>query len=51
MDLQLCLDYYALITYISDYYSKDDSDTMKHIKEAMKQAGNENLKTKQGYGE
>ena len=46
MDLQICLDYYAIITYISDYYSKDDSGTMKHIKEAMKQAGNESLKTK-----
>ena len=23
MDLQLCLDFYAVITYISDYYSKD----------------------------
>ena len=24
MDLQLCLDCYAVITYISDYYNKDD---------------------------
>ena len=24
-DLQLCLDYYGLITYISDYFCKDDS--------------------------
>ena len=46
MDLQLCLDFYAVITYISDYYSKDDSGTMKHIKEALKQAGNESLRTK-----
>ena len=24
MDLQLCFDFYAIITYISDYYTKDD---------------------------
>ena len=46
MDLQLCLDYYAVISYISDYYSKDDSGTMSHIKDALKQAGNETLQTK-----
>ena len=46
MDLQLCLDYYAVITYISDYYSKDDSGTMGHIKENLKKAHNESLKTK-----
>ena len=46
MDLQLCLDYFAVITYISDYCSKDDSGTMKHIKAAMKEAGNETQKSK-----
>ena len=46
MDLQLCLDYYAIITYICDYYSKDDSGTMKHIKEALKKAGNDSLQAK-----
>ena len=46
IDLQLCLDYYAVITYISDYYSKDDSGTMGHIKEALKKARNESLQTK-----
>ena len=46
MDLQLCLDYYAVITYISDYYSKDDSGTMGHIKEALNKAGNESLQAK-----
>ena len=40
MDLQLCLDFYAIITYISDYYGKDDSGTMKFIKEALKNAHN-----------
>ena len=46
MDLQLCLDYYAIITYICDYYSKDDSGTMGHIAQALKKAENESLKTK-----
>ena len=46
MDLQLCLDFYAVITYISDYYSKDDSGTMRHIREALRQAGNESLQAK-----
>ena len=46
MDLQLCLDFFAVITYISDYYSKDDSGTLKHIKEALREAGNEPLKAK-----
>ena len=46
MDLQFCLDFFAFITYISDYYSKDDSGTMKFIKEALKNAENENLRSK-----
>ena len=46
MDLQLCLDYHAVITYISDYYSKDESGTLGHIKQALRKAENESLKTK-----
>ena len=38
MDIQLCLDFFAVITYISDYYSKDDSGTMQYIKDALKAA-------------
>ena len=34
-DLQLCLDYYAVITYITDYYSKDDTHTVEEIKRAL----------------
>ena len=44
MDLQLCLDFFAIVTYISDYYSKDDTGTMKYIKQALKEATNESLK-------
>ena len=35
MDLQVCLDFHAVITYITDYYSKDDSGTMEVIKKMM----------------
>merc|ERR1712055_40468 len=27
-DLQICLDYFAVITYITEYYTKDDTGTM-----------------------
>ena len=37
MDLQLCLDFFSVITYITDYYSKDETGTMKIINEALKQ--------------
>ena len=43
MDFQLCLDYFAVITYISDYYAKDDSGTMKVLQEAVKESHNEDL--------
>ena len=36
MDLQVCLDFFAVITYITDYYSKDASGTMRIINEALK---------------
>ena len=45
MDLQLCLDYFAVITYISDYYCKDDTGTMQMLQEALKEARNDNLRT------
>merc|ERR1711963_587065 len=37
MDLQICLDFFSVITYITDYYSKDDSGTMKIINKALKE--------------
>ena len=46
MDIQLCLDYYAGLTYISDYYSKDDTGTTSFIREALKQAENDSLRSK-----
>ena len=44
MDFQLCLDYYAVITYISDYYCKDDSETMKTLQEALRESMNDDIK-------
>ena len=37
MDLQICLDFFSVITYITDYYSKDESGTMKIINSALAQ--------------
>ena len=37
MDLQVCLDFFGVITYITDYYSKDASGTMRIINDALKQ--------------
>ena len=37
MDLQVCLDYHAVITYITDYYSKDESGTMDFLKQAARE--------------
>ena len=46
MDFQLCLDYFAVITYISDYYCKDDSGTMQILQEALKDSMHEDLRTR-----
>ena len=46
MDLQIYLDLFAIITYISDYYSKDDLGTTCHIMQALKSGENESLKQK-----
>ena len=37
-DLQICLDYFAVITYITEYYTKDDSGVLKKITEMLKNA-------------
>ena len=44
MDIQITMDYFAVITYITDYYMKDDTGTMEFIKKAIKDAENENLR-------
>lgn len=45
-DLQVTLDYYSVITYISEYYTKDDTGTMKVLIDALKQTNSNNLKDK-----
>ena len=46
IDIQVCLDYFAVITYILDYKMKDESGTLEHIIKALKQDNSENLKKK-----
>ena len=38
MDIQVVLDFFAVITYVTDYYSKDDTGTMEIIKAALEQS-------------
>ena len=46
MDIQPCLDFFGIITYITDYYMKDDSGTLTFIKEVLDKAPDAPLKTK-----
>ena len=36
MDISVCLDFFAIITYITDYYTKSETDMMKQITAAAK---------------
>ena len=45
-DLQVCLDYFAVITYITEYYCKDDSGLMTKLIEMVKNSECETLKEK-----
>ena len=36
IDLQVCLDHFAVITYITDYYMKDESGMQAHLSEVAK---------------
>ena len=44
MDIQVVLDYFAVITYVTDYYAKDDTGTMELIKATLAQTDNKDLK-------
>ena len=39
-DLQLCLDNYSVITYITDYFSKGDAGMTKLLRQALKEKNN-----------
>jgi hypothetical protein len=46
LDLQVCLDYYAVLTYITEYYSKNDNGTLKHLNDVAKDCAEKDLKSK-----
>ena len=37
MDIQLCLDFFAICSYITDYYTKDETGTLTHLIKAVKE--------------
>ena len=41
MDIQVTLDFFSVITYITEYYCKDDTGTTSFLKEAAKQSSNQ----------
>ena len=43
MDIQICLDYFQVISYITDYYSKDDSGAIEYLKKAKKEMAGQNM--------
>ena len=45
-DLQVCLDYFAVITYITEYYTKDDTGVMNKIIQMLKTSDSCTLKEK-----
>ena len=47
MDLQFCFDTYAVITYVTDYYSKDESGITEHLKMALKESNSKNMSLRQ----
>ena len=46
MDIQLCLDFFAICTYITDYYTKDESGTISHLVQAAKECHGKSQKDK-----
>ena len=38
MDLQFCIDSYAVVTYVCDYWSKDESGMTNFLKKALNEA-------------
>ena len=44
MDIQVVLDFFAVITYVADYYAKDDTGTMEIIKAVLAQSETKDIK-------
>ena len=45
-DFQICLDFYAIITYITEYYAKDDTGIFKVLVSTLKASDSDDLKKK-----
>ena len=39
IDIQICLDFYAVVTYIADYYSKCETELVKMIQKVLNESG------------
>ena len=46
MDIQVVIDFYQVITYITDYYSKADDGIIEKVNEAVAQSGSKSVKEK-----
>ena len=46
MDIQIVLEYFAVIIYVTDYFAKDDTGTMEVIKAALQQSDAKDVKEK-----
>ena len=46
MDIVVCMDYFGIITYITDYYMKDESGTLKLIEEVLERSNDDPIKVK-----
>ena len=46
MDIQIVLDYFAVITYVTDYYAKDDTGTMEIIRAVLEDTSSKDLREK-----
>ena len=45
-DFQICLDFYAIITYITEYYTKDDTGLVKVLVNTLRASDDQDLKDK-----
>ena len=43
MDFQICLDHFAVISYITDYFTKADMNLTKQLKDALKDASGKDI--------
>ena len=46
LDIQICLDYFAVITYVTDYFTKDDTGTMEILRDAIQNSASAQIKEK-----